>query len=213
MAPVTAIIPAYNEEATIGEIISVLCQVDDIAEIIVVSDGSVDATAEVARRAGARVIELPDNMGKGGAMKVGVDHSRTGIILFLDADLIGLTCEHVNSLIFPVIHGEVKMTVGIFEKGRLATDLAQFVAPYLSGQRALEKDLLDEICDLEECRFGVEVALTKYAHDNNIAIKEVELSGMSHIMKEEKMGLARGLAARMKMYWEIAKTVGSGLKR
>ena len=135
------------------------------------------------------------------------------ILFFLDADLIGLTPEHVKSLIDPVLRREVEMSIGIFEKGRLATDLAQLVAPYLSGQRALRKELLKAIDDIEDSRFGVEVALTKYAHDRGIKVKEVELLGMTHIMKEEKMGLTKGLAARMKMYWEIAKTVGSGLKK
>ena len=207
------IIPAYNEESTIGEIVKVLCQIEEIKEIIVVSDGSEDATADVARRAGARVIELMENMGKGGAMTVGVAHAQGDIILFLDADLIGLTPDHVQSLIDPVLNHEVEMSIGIFEKGRLATDLAQLVAPYLSGQRALRKELLKAIDDIEDSGFGVEVALTKYAHDRGIKTKEVELVGMTHIMKEEKMGLTRGLAARMKMYWEIAKAVGSGLKK
>ena len=213
MSAVTAIIPAYNEEATIGAIVKVLCQIDEIKEIIVVSDGSIDATADVARQAGARVIDLPENTGKGGAMMTGVAHAKEDIILFLDADLIGLTTEHVRSLLDPVISGHVDMAIGIFEKGRLATDLAQLVAPYLSGQRALRKELLRAIEDIEDTGFGVEVALTKYAHDQGIKVKEVELVGMTHIMKEEKMGLTRGLAARMKMYWEIAKAVGSGLKK
>lgn len=213
MSLITAVIPAYNEEGTIGKTVSVLCQVAEINEIIVVSDGSEDDTAEEAKKAGARVIELPENMGKGGAMMAGVALARGEIILFLDADLIGLTPDHVRSLIHPVLKGEVEMSIGIFEKGRLATDLAQFVAPYLSGQRALKKELLKAIEDIEDTGFGVEVALTKYAHDQALKIREVELAGMSHIMKEEKMGLTRGLAARMKMYWEIAKTVGSGLKK
>ena len=65
MSTVTAIIPAYNEEGTIGKIVSVVRQIDEIKEIIVVSDGSEDNTAEVARQAGARVIELVENTGKG----------------------------------------------------------------------------------------------------------------------------------------------------
>jgi len=213
MSTVTAVIPAYNEEGTIGEIVTVLGNIEEIQEIIVVSDGSEDATAEEAKKAGAQVIELSENIGKGGAMMAGVERAHSDIILFLDADLIGLTPAHVKSMIDPVIRGEVEMSIGIFEKGRLATDLAQIVAPYLSGQRALRKDLLKAIEDIEDCGFGVEVALTKYAHDHHIKMKEVELFGMTHIMKEEKMGLTKGLAARMKMYWEIAKTLGIGLKK
>jgi glycosyltransferase involved in cell wall biosynthesis len=65
MTPVTAVIPAYNEEATIGEIVTVLGQVEQIQEVIVVSDGSTDDTANEARRAGAHVvIELPENIAR-----------------------------------------------------------------------------------------------------------------------------------------------------
>ncbi|MGI6678540.1 MAG: glycosyltransferase family 2 protein [Dehalobacterium sp.] len=212
MSSVTAIIPAYNEESTIGGIVTVLKQISEIKEIIVVSDGSKDHTAERARASGAKVIELPENMGKGGAMSAGVAQAHHDVILFLDADLIGLTPAHVRDLIDPVLTRDVAMSIGIFEKGRLATDLAQTVAPYLSGQRALRKDLLQAIRHLEDSGFGVEVTLTKYAHDHHLKVQEVELTGMTHIMKEEKLGIKKGIQARMKMYWEIAKAVGIGLK-
>ncbi|MDD4752839.1 MAG: glycosyltransferase [Desulfitobacteriaceae bacterium] len=204
---ISAVIPAYNEEHTIADIVTVLTMVPEIKEIIVVSDGSCDNTPDEARRAGARVFELAQNMGKGGAMMIGANVARYDIILFLDADLVGLTTNHVRSLIYPIIFNEAEMTIGIFEGGRFATDLAQMVAPYLSGQRALRRELLTEMNNLEASRFGVEVALTWYAEKHHVRVKEIELSGMTHVMKEEKLGLARGLAARMKMYWEIAKVV------
>lgn len=205
--PVSAVIPAYNEENTITDIVQVVNQVPEVDEIIVVSDGSWDGTADKARQAGARVIELVENIGKGGAMRVGAEACKSDFVLFLDADLIGLTAAHVQSLIYPVLQDETEMTVGIFEKGRIATDLAQLVAPYLSGQRVIRKEMLHEINHLEASRFGVEVALTQYARENGVRVQEVELAGMTHVMKEEKMGLARGLAARMKMYWDIAKVM------
>ena len=62
---ICAIIPAYNEEKTIGQIIDTLKKVDIINEIIVVSDGSEDNTAQIAGEHQVTVIELPKNMGKG----------------------------------------------------------------------------------------------------------------------------------------------------
>ncbi|MCR6544709.1 glycosyltransferase family 2 protein [Dehalobacterium formicoaceticum] len=212
MSSVTAIIPAFNEENTIGGIVKVLSQITEVKEIIVVSDGSADNTAERARAAGAKVIELQENVGKGGAMSAGVAQAQYEVILFLDADLIGLTPTHVRDMLDPVLKGAAAMSIGIFEKGRLATDLAQVVAPYLSGQRVLRKDLLRAMRDVEDSGFGVEVTLTKYAHDHHLKVQEVELAGMTHIMKEEKLGFKKGLQARMKMYWQIAKAVGIGLK-
>jgi len=203
---VSVVIPAYNEEETIGDIVSVLVPIQELEEIIVVCDGCIDNTAEVAEKAGADiVIEIPQNIGKGGAMMVGVRKAKSNVILFLDADLIGLTSDHVISLITPVVAGKADMTVGIFEKGRVATDFAQTIAPFLSGQRAVRRELLEGMSDLDASRFGVEIALTRYAVENNLRVQEVVLRDMSHRMKEEKLGLVKGIAARLRMYWEIAR--------
>ncbi len=200
-----AIIPAFNEEKTIGDIIVTLKDVPLVKDIIVVSDGSTDGTVEVAEALGSKVIELSENRGKGGAMKAGLDCTAAEIILFLDADLIGLTKKHVCDLLEPVISQEAEMTIGVFEKGRVATDLAQRVAPYLSGQRAVKRSVLENISDIDMARFGVEVALTRYLESSNVKVKQVLLDDMSHVMKEEKLGVVRGFAARIKMYWEIVK--------
>lgn len=205
-----AIIPAYNEEQTIEEIINVVKQVPLIEETIVVSDGSTDSTAQVAESLGARVIKLTENMGKGAAMMVGINNTDADVVLFLDADLIGLQPWHIVDLTLPVLDGRAEMTVGIFEQGRLATDLAQFIAPYLSGQRAVKRQLMLQLSNLELTRFGVEVALTRFAKKSGLKVSEVELKDMSHVMKEEKLGVVKGVMARLKMYWEIAKCVRHG---
>ncbi len=202
---IAAIIPAFNEAKTIGAIVSVLTRVNIIDTVTVVSDGSIDKTAEVSLRYGATVIELPKNKGKGAAMKAGLDSTEADIILFLDADLIGLTSGHVLSLLLPVMEGSAVMTVGIFNKGRLTTDLAQKVAPYLSGQRAIRRTVLEKIPDMEIARFGVEIALTQYIKSQKCKVKKIVLPDMSHVMKEEKLGIVKGFAARVKMYWEIIR--------
>lgn len=206
---VAAIIPAYNEEKTIGEVLNAVKSARLVDNIIVVSDGSSDSTAGVARQSGANVIELTKNMGKGGALKVGLDNSSSETILFLDADLIGLTGEHVIKLVEPVYSGRVDMSIGIFKGGRFATDLAQKVSPYLSGQRAVKRTILNCLPGLDVLRFGVEVALTEYIVKNGIKVEEVELLGMSHYTKEEKLGLVKGAGARLKMYGDIIKFLKS----
>lgn len=206
---VTAIIPAYNEELTIAGVVNCLKRVDKIQKIIVVSDGSVDRTAEIARECGADVIELEENVGKGGAIKAGVNECDTEIILFLDADLIGLTEKHVGDLVDPVLENKADMTVGIFRNGRMVTDLAQKVTPYLSGQRAIRKSIIDRIPNIDITRYGVEVALTRHVERLSIRVLEVELPDMTHVTKEEKLGLIKGVQARLKMYWDIVKVLGN----
>ena len=205
---VTAIIPAFNEEHNIGAVLDTLTVSPLISEIIVVSDGSEDNTVGVASAyEGVKVIELLANRGKGGAVKAGLDNSSGTIIVILDADLIGLQEEHIEALVHPILSGSAEMVTGVFEKGRPVTDLAQKVAPFLSGQRALERQLLESISDIDLSRFGIEVALQRYVDENAVKNELVQLTQLSHVMKEEKLGLWKGVSARAKMYWEIIRYV------
>lgn len=205
---VAAIVPAYNEENTIGGVLTVLQSSPLVDNIIVVSDGSEDKTVDVVLEyQGIEVIELLENRGKGGAVIAGLERCREEVILILDADLVGLTTDHIEALLKPVLEGKAQMSIGIFEKGRMATDFAQKVAPFLSGQRALKRELLEGISDLNLTRFGIEVALHQHVEDNEIETEAVQLPDLSHVMKEEKLGFWKGLLARAKMYWEIVRYV------
>lgn len=203
---VTTIIPAYNEGTHIGEVLSTICAVEIVDEIIVVSDGSTDDTVDVAKSFNVDVIELDKNYGKGFAMRTGVNYARFPIILFLDADLKGIQPCHIDSLLVPLCLDMADMTLGVFDSGRGVTDLAQRLTPFLTGQRGIKRFLLDEIEEEEWSKgFGIELMLTKYARARQLRTLEIPLNHVSHVMKEEKMGLARGVASRFKMYWEIAK--------
>lgn len=204
---ICAIIPAYNEEKTIGQIIDTIKNVDCIDEIVVVSDGSEDETAQIAKCRKANVIELTENQGKGGAIKKGLEVTECDVVLFLDADLIGLNENHIMKLLEPVVKNECDMSIGLFSKGRASTDLAQIITPQLSGQRAVKKNIVDSIEKMELTGYGLEVALTKYAKKNNLVVKEIKLDNMTHVTKEEKYGFAMGFGKRMKMYWQICKGI------
>ncbi len=199
---VTAVVPAYNEVSTIGCVVEVLRHVPLVDEVIVVDDGSRDGTAEAARKHGAVVLELPENCGKGAAMTAGARQAKGDILLFLDADLEGLTPRHVVDLLEPVLRGEADMTVGIFKSGRKPTDYAQVLAPSISGQRAMKKDLF-LAAGVGTSRFEVEVMLTRFARERGLRVRRVPLANMTHVMKEEKRGIARGVVERMGMYKDI----------
>lgn len=198
-----AIIPAYNEGKTIGNVLKVLMAMKDLDEVIVVNDGSGDNTATVARNYNARVVDLPKNSGKSIAVLTGVKNTQAEIILMLDADLVGLKELHVRELLQPVYSGEADMTIGIFKNGRGATDLAQRIAPFLSGQRALKRDVFDKLEKYSVKDYGLEIALTLMAERENIRVRHVELRNLTHVMKEEKRGLLAGFLSRIKMYWDI----------
>lgn len=202
---VAAIIPAFNEEATIGQVIRAVKGAGLVSEVIVVDDGSKDRTAAVAAAAGARVVSLPENVGKGGAMKAGAETTDADVLLYLDADLTGLERGHLHDLLAPVLAGEVDMTVGVFDEGRLATDIAQRIAPFLSGQRAIRRSILLEIPQLETSRYGVEVVISRYAEKCGLRVARVYLKHVGQVMKEEKLGFWKGFGARLRMYWEIIR--------
>lgn len=205
---VSVIIPAYNEEKNIGSLLSTLCGMDGIMEILVVNDGSLDNTSEVARSFGVRVIDLKENGGKSHAMRTGIIHTAGEAVLFLDADLVGLTHSQVWSLILPIQQGKADMTLGLFNSGRGVTDLAQKLAPFLTGQRGVRRDVLERLTEEDWISgYGIEIALTRFAKDHDLRVLEIPLENVTHTMKEEKMGLAKGMKARLKMYWEIAKEI------
>lgn len=83
---VSVILPAYNESVGIGAVVSLLCASYPDWEILVVDDGSLDTTREIAVAAGARVVRHPKNMGNGAAIKTGARHARGRYLVFMDAD-------------------------------------------------------------------------------------------------------------------------------
>ncbi len=204
---VAAIVPAYEEEKTIDQVLKVLVRVPEVDEVLVVNDGSEDRTSQVASSVGGvRVLDLAENRGKGCAMVYGARSTDADVLVFIDADLVGLTPQHVSNLVRPVLQGESHMTVGVFTEGRWATDLAQRITPFLSGQRAMVRRIIDNVGNLENAGYGVEVAISRYVERHKMVEKKVALPDVSQVMKEEKRGLVRGVAHRARMYWEILRS-------
>ena len=82
----SVVIPAMDEADGIGEVVSALRRSEAWHEILVIDDGSSDATAERAREAGARVIRHPYNKGNGAAVKTGIRNATAEFVLIIDAD-------------------------------------------------------------------------------------------------------------------------------
>ncbi|MCW3060318.1 MAG: glycosyl transferase family 2 [Capsulimonas sp.] len=203
---VAAVIPAFNEEHRIGAVLKTLTASPEVTEIIVVSDGSTDKTYEAASAIpGVQAIQLPTNKGKGGAMRTGALKTDADVLLFFDADLIGLTPQHVHDILQPILTGESTMSMGIFQGGRWATDIAQYFSPGITGQRAILREVFLQIPNLENVGYGIELAITYYVRHHDMIRKDVILRGVTHPMKEEKLGWIRGAGSRMIMYWQMLR--------
>ncbi|HJP83881.1 MAG TPA: glycosyltransferase family 2 protein [Fimbriimonadaceae bacterium] len=205
---IAVIIPAKDEEQRIGNVLRAAAASKLATEIVVVSDGSSDRTAEVAARyPGVTVVRLPVNLGKGAAMAKGVEKTKAEIVAFVDADLHGLTAEHIDQIIWPVLTDQCEVCIGIFRGGKFWSDTAQKFAPYISGQRAMKRWIFEATPDLSDLRFGVEYALNYQAKRVKARVLRVVIRGVSNSHKEKKLGIGKGLRARTKMYVEIGQAM------
>lgn len=200
------LIPAYDEAQSVSAVVATALAAG-ARRVLVVDDGSSDATAQVAKEAGAEVLRLSTNRGKGGALFEGATELTSEVLVMLDADLVGLTPQHVVELAEPILTGAADMARGSFEGGRWATTAAQQVAPQLNGQRAMKRTSLLAVPGLATSRYGVEVAITLHASNEGWRCVNVPLPGVSQIMKEEKRGFWRGVSVRVKMYGDILSTL------
>lgn len=200
---VAAIVPAYNEEKTIARIVKTLKDASGIDDVIVVSDGSTDRTAEAAAAAGARVIRLRENVGKGGAVKMGASATRAEILFLCDADFIGLEPSHVERILAPVVAGRLAMCTGLRDRGPFLTRLIAHL-PLLSGERALRREVLDGVPRRFLEGFRIEMALNWYCRANRLPYGSVPTPGVGQVRKFEKVGLVRGSLGYAVMVWEVA---------
>ncbi len=83
---VSVVLPAKNESGAVGETIKKIHSLNFVDEILVINDGSTDATQQVAEQAGATVISHPYSKGNGAAIKTGARYATGDVIVFMDAD-------------------------------------------------------------------------------------------------------------------------------
>lgn len=111
---VVIIIPAYNEERSIGNVVSTILALHPEFSVLVINDGSTDHTASVAEKAGAKVVTLPQNLGIGGAVQTGYLYaSRHGYDIAIQVDADGQhKPEELDKIILPLLRGEADLVLG-----------------------------------------------------------------------------------------------------
>jgi len=192
---ITAVIPAFNEEKTIGWVVERARK--HAGTVIVVDDGSVDRTSEVAAAAGAHVIRFPRNGGKGNALGIGLTTAAlngSNVVVCLDSD-----GQHdpddIPKVVAPVLEGRADMVIGSrfldasskdmipayrrVGQGVLtfATNLGSTVriTDSQSGYRAFRKDVLKRF-KFTESGMGVESEMVRSAARHGLRIHEVPIT-------------------------------------
>jgi glycosyltransferase involved in cell wall biosynthesis len=191
---IVAALPAYNEEKSIAKVtIGVSRQVD---KVLVVDDGSSDATAEIAEKLGAIVIRHERNLGKGAALRTMFQWARTNnvdIMVTLDADGQHLP-EEIPRVLKPLMEGTADICVGSRFAGQATSEMPrhrQFGARVLtgivgslsglpirdseSGFRAYSKKALSVLAPTE-MGMGAEASMLLQAGEKGLAIAEVPIS-------------------------------------
>jgi hypothetical protein len=177
--PAAALVAARDEEATIAATVAALREQFPGAEVIVADDGSRDATAAEAERAGARVVKLP-RRGKGQALTFAELAAPPGSIVLADADLVGD--------LRPLAEGEPDLAIAAFAERRgggfgiakrAARELIRLRSGFaarepLSGQRHLSAEARDA-CFPVASGFGCELRMTIDAARAGLAVTEIEL--------------------------------------
>jgi glycosyltransferase involved in cell wall biosynthesis len=201
----TAIIAAYNEEGTIGDVIGALQASPLIDEIIVVSDGSTDRTVEISRGFDVRTIALRENCGKGFAMRVGVEHASNSVFFFVDADMYNVTPAQIAALVEPVLRDECDMNIGVRHRGEVLDflHLRLQCGPVLSGIRVMKREVWETVPAQYMERFKIEAALNCFCSNAGLRQQHTLLYGLKHVLKESKRGLVDGLISRWHMSREV----------
>lgn len=192
------LIPAHQEAERIAETVRAAASIPGVRRVVVVDDASTDGTAALAEEAGAEVLRLLENVGKGAALDAGIALAGDAdAVLLLDGDL-GPTAAHASLLLGPVERGQADMTVAVFPRpaGKAGFGLVKGLARAgirtlagargrsfpadapLSGQRALTRACLERVTPFA-FGYGVEVALTVRALRAGMRVLEVPTT-MAH---------------------------------
>lgn len=220
-ARIVAIMPAYNEERFIGSV--VLKSLQYVERVIVVDDGSSDATAAIAKAAGATVIVHECNQGKGGALNTGfreVQNLDADVVVLIDADGQHLPDE-IPLVVGPILSGQADICIGsrYIEKTsevpthrvyghrvfNLITSTAAGVraSDSQSGFRAFSIQAVQQIV-FSSAGFSVESEMQFLAHDHKFRVAEVPITILYH-EKPKRNVVHHGLHVLNGILWLVGQ--------
>ncbi|ASV76480.1 Glycosyl transferase, family 2 [Thermogutta terrifontis] len=220
----SVVVPVYNEENTIDEILQRICQVPVTKEIIVIDDGSTDNTAAKLKqweeRGDVRILRHARNQGKGAALRTGFAHVTGDIVVIQDADLEYDPAEHLR-LIQPIVEGVADVVYGSrfisegphrvlyfwhYVANRAITTLSNMftdlnLTDVETCHKAFRREVIEAIRPtLKENRFGIEIELTAKVARRGYRIYE---TGVSYYGRTYQQGKKIGFRDALQAIWCI----------
>jgi len=216
---ISVVIPAHNEEKTVGHVIErVFSVLPRDTEIVLVDDGSTDRTPQIAREAGARVIRLPRNMGKGVALRTGFKAVSGEIVITLDSDgthrgeecgrllqvLEDMDAEMVigSRFLKPVNNGCTRgLNVFLNRAANMMIRLAHRtpITDSQSGMRAMRRYLLESL-ELTSIGYEIETEITLKALKNGYRVVEIPIFTNPRFFGGSKLNLLVDTGKMLNLY-------------
>lgn len=208
MARLSCVICAYNEAERIQPILRAVVGHPDISEVIVVNDGSTDATERVLRQIpGVTLITYPINKGKTYALSVGIEAAKEDLVLLLDADLAGVTGESISALARPVLEGQADVSISLRRNSLWVYRVVGL--DFVSGERVVPRALLSEAATAMQAlpRWGGEVFMNEYFVRGKYRLAVVRWKNVYNVRKHEKVGLMRGVGEELRMMADACRVL------
>lgn len=213
------VMPAYNEESTLNQIVQQTLTVPHLLELIIVDDCSTDQTPEIAQKLAARdarihYVRQPKNMGKTAALRTGFALTKGDIVIVQDADLEYDPSE-IADVIAPILAGRAEVVYGSRFLIKRATRVLYFYHYLANKSLTFISNCLTNLnmTDVETCYkafrgeiirnmvitssgFGFEIEVTAKVAKLKCAVYEVPISYYGRTYEEgKKIGFKDGLAA------------------
>ena len=205
------VIPARNEELTVGDVVRAALKAEGVGQVVVVDDGSTDGTKAAALAAGASVVSTPRTKGakgdkgdKGRAMETGVAATAAtaaDVLVFFDADILGTLPLHFETLAAPVLAGSAVLSCGIVDYGFKNPLFLRL--PPITGLRALKREIFTAIPEERRNGFRIEIMINEVVARRRLPSVIRVLTGLTHRSKIDKVGWRRGLPAHLAMTGEL----------
>jgi glycosyltransferase involved in cell wall biosynthesis len=195
------VVPARNEESTVGDVVRAALGSRGVGRVVVVDDGSSDGTAAAARSAGAVVVQ-GGAADKGRALDLGVKETTAPVLVFFDADILDALPGHFEALAEPVLSGGSWLSLGLLDYGPLRNPLFLRLPP-ITGLRALRREVFEAIVPERRNGFRIEIMINEVVARRRLPSAIRVLHGLRHRTKVDKAGWRAAFPSYLAMTGEL----------